>query len=297
MDRLNDILQRKPLTPAEQAHEQALKSARLALKQAERAHTARVKERRKALVAAEKAHARSVAEAERELAEAARSDDPALRRAQQAVAEARRGRELTRLGELVLYDDRIETPEGTVELSPGVRAIVDAPGNLVQRELAIGRTGVEAAAALAALQARARRSRDEPVILVEAPALFSIRPCEHDADAAREFARRVNVAALNAADVVAGRAGAVAEADATLVELRARRAAAVAAAEWSLERAEQDTAAIEEARNGLADAEADTAEIEASRTALEALEQSGAAGPGGQGAQSGGQGAADMLDR
>ena len=201
-----------------------------------------------------------------------------------------RGRELTRLGELVLYDDRIETADGDGRALPGVRAIVDAPGNLVQRELAIGRAGVDAAAALAALQARVRRSRDEPVILVETPAFFSVRACDRDADAAREFARRVNVAALNAADVVAGRAGAVAEADATLVELRARRVAAMAAAEWSLERAEQDTGAIEEARRELAEAEADTSEIAGSRAALEALQQSGAGGTGGQQA-------ADMLDR
>jgi hypothetical protein len=269
VDRLTDILQRTPVTPEEQAR----KAARQALRDAEKAHAATVKAARKELARAEKARARAVKEAEAGVRDAERSGEDEIRAAERALSEAGVGRELARYRDLILYDDQIRAPEGPATLTRSVRALVDAASNLVQREVAMSRSGSERPSLLAALQSRARRSRDEPILLLETREFASIAPCGRDEAAAREFARRVNVAVLNAVGIVRDRSDAVAAAERELEELRARRAAAVARAEWKLSEVEEDTRDVEEARAALAAAEADVAEVEARRTALAALEQ------------------------
>lgn len=246
--------------------------AKRELRKAEKAHASRVRERRRALARARRAHARAVREAARELRAAERSGEAPIHRAEEEVAHARVGHELARYGPFALFEDRIETPEGEVPVSRGIKAIVDTAHDLLLREHAIGRFGAADLAALRVLERRTGRSRQGLYLLLETPRFVSVASCKREAARAREFAQRVNVAALNAAAGAGGRHEAVAEAERALAQLRERRAAAVERAQRRLADMEADTAAVEEARKALTEVEADTAEIETRRSALRSLQ-------------------------
>lgn len=272
--RLSEILQRNQLAPEQPEREAALKEARRALRKAEKAYASRVKERRRALAGAGRAHRRAVREAARELRAAERSRKAPIHRAEEELAHARTGQELARYGPFALFEDRIETPEGEVPVSRGIKAIVDTAHHLLQREQAVARLDTRPAdlGALRALERRARRPRRDLHLLLETPRFVSVAPCKRQDARAREFAQRVNVAALNAATFARGRHEAIADAERALAQLREECAAAVERAKRKLGDVEADTAAVEEARRALAEAEAATAEIETRRSALRALE-------------------------
>jgi hypothetical protein len=274
VDRLSELLPREPPSPEEKARRSAVKQAKQQLRDARKAHSARVKECRKILAEAQREHKRGVRAAERALEEARRLDEDVIREAEAKRRLAGERELLASWGPLVLYDDRVEAPEGVAALARDTRAVVDIAENLVVRERAMARLAGEAPlAVLRRLEGRGGRGRSRLFIALETNRFVSVVPCDKgDPDEVREFARRVNVAALNVEELAQGRAEAIALAERALSRLTARRAAAVDEAERVLAAAEDDTTAIDAAQRALAAAEADTDEVERREAALRAIE-------------------------
>jgi hypothetical protein len=181
------------------------------------------------------------------------------------VRAATRPRRLARYGPFALFDDRIEGPEWELSL-PSVRALVVPSEALTTWRAARGLPAAENEPA-------AGRSR----LLVQGRKGMSSHACRPDDKRAADFARLLNVAALNAPRFERRRRIETEAAVEALEQVRAACASRISAARASLAAAERDTAGIDLARQTLERTRADTAEIDRLRRRLAELERAGSA--------------------
>jgi hypothetical protein len=222
-----------------------LKQARQAVRDAEAAYKSRCRTAERALEDAERAHARRVRDTEKALDLAQQQCQADVDRAHWAAEFARSGAVEDSYGEVRLYPDRLETPQGAVALSPAVRATVEATG--IQTE---------------------KSDTRETLLLLDTPAFDAvIRVNPSDTTRVREFAARINTAAKNAEARKREHAAALAAAEGELSRVRADRTA-IERAEAELARAQADTEPTRLASAALERARAATDELDAARARL-----------------------------
>ena len=270
-------LRRKPSLPPELRElGETLKQGKKALASAEKEHAGRVKAARKKLREAEREHERAVraaqAELERRKKERAQRIEQAKKR-YDSIRATLAPMEIARFGKSVLYEDRVVTKQGEALLQRGVTALADTAA-----KIAIARPGAVARlAASGTVNGRAFRSAQgydarRFYLLIEAPELVALLSCRAgDEQAAKDFAARVNVAALNARRIEREREETLGDAQHELDAAEAHQDAVVAADE-ELACATADTGAIDLARSQLEEAEADTGAVEAQRERVAALD-------------------------
>jgi hypothetical protein len=264
------------LPPEIQVLQRALKDGSSALGAAEKAHASTIKEIRKQLRDAERAHQRAVGVAQDEVDLRRKEREQRVRQAQKRYESIRATlapMEISRFGKSVLYEDRIVTKHGEALLDRGVTALADTAARI-----AIARPGAVARlAAAGAVNGRAFRTAQgydarRFYLLVEAPELVALLPCRNaDEQAARDFAARVNVAALNARRIDCERDEALGDAQRELDVAEAYQDV-VQSADDEVIRVMAETEAIDLARGRLEEAEADTEAIDAQREQVAALQ-------------------------
>ena len=264
------------LPPEIQELQRALKDGASALGAAEKAHARTIKEIRKQLRDTERAHQRAVRAAQGELDLRRKEREQRVRQAQKRYESIRATlapMEIARFGKSVLYEDRIITKHGEALLDRGVTALADTAARI-----AIARPGAVARlAATGAVNGRAFRTAQgydarRFYLLVEAPELVALLPCRNaDEQAARDFAARVNVAALNARRIDRERDEALGDAQRELDAAEAYQDV-VQAADDEVARVMADTEAIDLARGRLEEVEADTEAIDTQREKVAAFQ-------------------------
>jgi hypothetical protein len=224
-----------------------VRSARGSLKHAERALAREVKTGEKAVEAAEKAHSRRVRQAEQTLS--------ALRSSTGARLASYRG--------ITLFERWIKTPQGEGSLIGG-QATADTAGNLALSKrptltrmaaggLLLGPVGVLGSLAF---QKKQMADKRELYLMVETGDFAAVVQCPaDDGMKARQFAARINTAAIAASKAEVGRPEAIRQADARLVAVKA------------------DTTAIEAAGERLADTRQDPTLLGAIAVARREVEQ------------------------
>jgi hypothetical protein len=262
-------LQRTELTPEDRAHRDAVDAARRDLRGAERRHASAVKAARRELRDAERAHSSAVSSARKQLAKAERTAESIVGEIEGRLSSVSQGRKLAALGALVLYEDRLDTSDEVVRLTPTFRAWVGPPGAFPPSPEPAGERIVDS-------RGRPRRRLNaKRVYLALEDGYRRLLVEARDEQEARAFAELVNVAALNVNRVSRVRDEAGVELDARLRTTRREQTALVDHAHARLLEAEADREAVENAARALADVEADTAEVERLREALAAVERSG----------------------
>jgi len=257
-----------PIPPDPPAPRPALRAARRAVRKAVWRNRALVLARRGELAAAERAYARSLRAAREEFdrAEAARLE--ALKQGRAAIEALRRGRVVATLGRVTLYEDRIELPRATIAMTAEVSAIAGPPSMLsAARAAAIVRLGTDKDDRRL-LDDLASGSDGASYLLIEAGPTVTVSRCGGPEEAAREFAARVNVAALNVEHSQRERRTGIREAEQQLwrIDAQHEQVALEALESYQLRRA--DTQAVERARRELAAALAGGEEIEQLRAGL-----------------------------
>ena len=253
-----------------------LKEAKKALASAQKTHSTTVKGIRKELREAEREHERAVRAAQNEL-EARRKERTqriqGAKKRYDSIRSTLAPMETARFGKSVLYEDRVVTKQGEALLQRGITALADTAAKItISRPGAVARL-----AASGAVNGRAFRSAQgydarRFYLLIEAPELVALLPCRAgDEQAAKEFAARVNVAALNARRIEREREETLGDARHELDAAESHQDA-VLAADDALARAVANTEAIDLARARLAEAEADTGAIAGQRDRVAALE-------------------------
>ena len=266
-----------PLPPELQELGSTLKEAKKTLAAAEKVHSGTVKSIRKELRDAEREHERAVRASQAELDRRGKERTQRIESAQKRYDSIRATlapMETARFGKSVLYEDRVVTKQGEALLQRGVTALADTAA-----KIAIARPGAVARlAASGTVNGRAFRSAQgydarRFYLLIEAPELVALLPCRAgDEQAAKEFAARVNVAALNARRIEREREETLGDAQHELDAAESHQDA-VLAADDELARVVADTDAITLARTRLEEAEADTEAIETHRARVVELEQ------------------------
>jgi hypothetical protein len=264
------------LPPEIQELQRALKDGSNSLGAAEKAHANTIKEIRKQLRDAERAHQRAVGVAQDEVDLRRKEREQRVRQAQKRYESIRATlapMEISRFGKSVLYEDRIVTKHGEALLDRGVTALADTAARI-----AIARPGAVARlAATGAVNGRAFRTAQgydarRFYLLVEAPELVALLPCRNaDEQTARDFAARVNVAALNARRIDRERDEALGDAQREL-DVAEGYQDVVQSADEEVVRVMAETEAIDLARGRLEEAEADTEAINAQREQVAALQ-------------------------
>lgn len=267
---------RSSAPPELQELERSLKDEEKALSAAEKERASRVKEIRKQLRDAERAHERAVAAAQAELSRRRKEQERRIavsRKRYESIRTTLAPMEIARFGKTILYEDRIVTKQGEALLQRGVTAIADTAA-----KIAIARPGAVARlAASGAVDGRAFRTVQgydarRFYLLLEAPELVALLSCRKaDEQNARDFAARVNVAALNARRIGREREDTLAEAQHELDAAESQQEAVVAA-DNEVARLMADTEAIDLARTRLEEAEADTTTILTQRERISELE-------------------------
>lgn len=198
---------------------------------------------------AEIAHACAVADARRELGEAEKRREIRIRAAEKELGDARTGKLLAGYGNAVrVYDNRIETPEGTARLSEAIDVKVESSGRWTS-------------------EADTR----ELYVLIDTPQFASVVQCHPDRTPAHELAAAIKTAAKNAKTLIRDHDAGEAAAKKRLADVQADRTEVEAAAA-KLEALEVDLGEIEAAATALAEAEADRSEIEAREHDLLAID-------------------------
>jgi hypothetical protein len=265
---VNRLTTRTSDSTAERAPRPALRAARRAARRALWTNRALVLARRGELAAAERSYTRTL-RAAREKFEAAETERlDALRRGRETIASLRRGRKLADCDGLTLYDDRIELPRTTVAMSPDVSAIVGPPSALsMARPAAIARLGAgkDERRLIDDLAAASDRAA---YLLIEAGATVCVWHCGASEDAAREFAARINVAALNTEHARRELRAAIREAEAELWRVDAEHEQRALLALSLYQERRDDTQAVERARDDLKAALEGGEEIERLRAGL-----------------------------
>ena len=242
-------------TPEEKQRRDAIKEAKRARDEAEKAYRQRVRAARDNAARAERERERALSDTRRALREAEKRYEKSVAQAEKELENARIGPLLGGYGRFAgnklvrLYDNRLETPNGTVPLSKQVKAKVESSGRKTEK-----------------------RDTRELYLLIDTPAFDSAITCNPNDNASlRQLAASINTAAKNAAALIEGHDAREAAAEARLAQVRGDRAE-IDEASARLAATEADTDALEAARAALAEAEADTAEIDARSSALLALD-------------------------
>lgn len=234
---------------ADDQQQDAIRDARERLAVAEREYEARVRQAKERLGQAEREHTRSQKEAEDRLKGAVRSHDQSLRDATNELASAQTGQLLGSYGDVRLYSNRLETPDGTVEISPAVHASVETSGAKSDKA-----------------------DTREVLLLLDTPRFDSvIRARPGDATLVRELAAKINTAAKNAVERTQSYEQALADSQLRFDRVNADRSA-IDAAQAAVDAARSDTGASELAARELEAATSDTAALDARRAELTALD-------------------------
>ena len=259
-----------------------MKGARKELGSAEKARARTIKDIRKELREAEREHERGVRVSEAELVRRQKEREQRIgnaKRRYDSIRSTLAPMQTARFGKSVLYEDRVVTKQGEALLQRGVTALADTAARI-----AIARPGAVARlAASGAVNGRAFRSAQgydarRFYLLIEAPELVALLPCRAgDEEEAREFATRVNVAALNARRIEREREETLGDAQHELGAAESQQDS-VLAADDELARAIADTGAIDLARTRLEETEGDTEAIDLQRALVVTLEQEYAQG-------------------
>jgi hypothetical protein len=274
---LRSFRRKSSVSPELQELEETLKEARRTFADARKEQAGRVKSIRKELREAEREHERVVRDAESELGRRKQEREQRIQHAQKRYDSIRATlapMEVARFGKTVLYEDRVVSKQGEALLQRGVTALADTAARI-----AIARPGAVARlAASGTVNGRAFRSVQgydarRFYLLIEAPELVALLPCRAgDESAAKEFATRINVAALNARRIEREREETIGDAQHELDSAESQQDA-VLSADDELARVSSDTEHIDVARARLEDAESDTATITAHAERVEELEQ------------------------
>jgi hypothetical protein len=223
----------------------AVKEARAAFDAAQREYRQRVRAAHEALENARRDREAALKNANKELGSAQSDYDRRVQAAEKHFRERRQGSLVASYGSVKLYENRLETLEGTTPLSAEIRATVDASGLKTDKA-----------------------DTRETVLLLDTPTHDSvIRVNPNDTTAVREFAAKINTAAKNAAAQISKYEHAHAAARENLARARADTAARDQAAA-ALARLEADTQTVDAAAANLREAEEDKREVEARRVAL-----------------------------
>lgn len=206
------------------------------------------------LLEAERHWREAVQRAEKTLEKTQREWEERVREAERSLEEARRigYRPLGSFDKVELYEDHLETPEGSFQLGNGpVEALVETAEQLsATRQDVLSRISKELLRDLLA-QAGGDKSPTYYLVVVT-PIFVSIRSVrESDVTRARQFATSINSAASSTAELARRREEAVLQAQQRLDQARADREAAVAAAERELETVKANTARLDAARKAV----------------------------------------------
>jgi multidrug efflux pump subunit AcrA (membrane-fusion protein) len=238
-------------TAEDEARRNAVQDARKRLKEAEAAYRDAVRSATDGLTQAQRAREMALNEARAQLESATKTYDSKVAEAKRNTAGAERGELLGSLGQVLLFINRLEAPDGTVPLSRDIQATAEVSGE---------------------------KGKDfdnrEVLLLLSTPKFDSVIHCKPtDAVAAREFAAKVNTAAKNAAENLSTyerRAKGWKENEERVVADRSE----VEAADAHLKQVEADTQEVDQAQAALDAAIANTSALEERRKELLALDPS-----------------------
>ena len=238
-----------------------LRQARRGLWKAELLHRLRVTRARVELGRAQRTYRRGCQRAERAVRKAEKVSADAVSRADAHLRDVGRPREIASYGPFSLRDDSLHSPEWDVSLA-SVHAVILPAESAALKGVGSG------ALPRSDPQHHPRRSR---LALRSRQGESSHDFPRRDGDA-REFARLVNIASLNAGRFDQQRREDMSLAAEHLEETRLWAATRLAAAQKLLDATLSDTAALDAARGRLAQERHDTSEIDARREAVAALE-------------------------
>jgi hypothetical protein len=207
------------------------------------------------LYEAERQHEAAVARAEETLEKTEETWSGRVKKAEEAVSEAHSvgSRPLGSFGKIALFEDHIETPQGSQRFDLGrVEALVDNARGLADgREPALSRAGKEVLQELMSRGAGPDGMR-AVYLLVETPIFVTVTEVREDDEAkARQFSHSINSAAAAVGSMAGEREQAVARAQAELDATVAARDAAVGAARNELASVKADTRRMDAARAGV----------------------------------------------
>lgn len=187
-----------------------------------------------ALTPEQRGHYDALRAARKQLGAAEREHNAGVRGIERQISTTQKAAKLDNVGGHVLYDDRIQTPEGTHPLGPAVTAMVDTAGNLATKSRStLTRMGVGTLVAgpfglVAGAVAKKSSKVDtrELYLLVDGGDWASMAQLNPDhGTQARRFAQAVNVAARQAESVTRNRAAEVARLQKQLQRTRSDRGA------------------------------------------------------------------------
>jgi hypothetical protein len=201
---------------------------------------------------AERQHQAAVERAQETVERTQETWIPRVKKAEEAVSEAHGigQRPLGSYGKVDLFEDHVETPQGSQRFGVGqVDALVDNASSLAAgREPALSRAGKEVLQELVARGAGAEGMR-ALYLLVETPIFVTVVEVkEGDEAKARQFSHSINSAAASVAAVAQEREQALARTQAELDATEAERDAALTAARNELALVKADTRRLDTAR-------------------------------------------------
>jgi hypothetical protein len=177
--------------------------------------------------------------------------------AQEQLRSMMRPRQVASYGPFVLYDDSLRGPEWEVSLAQ-VRAVILPPGATILKGAGIDVLPPE--------ETPGRRQRHRLVVWSREG--VSVHDLRNDDAQAHEFAKLLNVAALNAGRFDYARRSQMDHGAERLEEARAFAIACLAAARQRLDSVQADTSAIKEAKRLLVGAQLATSKLDRCRAAV-----------------------------
>lgn len=272
----DDLAAAQSVRAVRRQHNARVNAAKVALGEAEKAHRDRVKTAERQWKSAQRVRAQALEEAAKAVRSAEMERERAIASAQASLNEWQNpgsGRQLGTYQDVTLWENQIRTAQGTSPIA-GTDATVDTAGNLMvtkrvtlTRLVALSVIGGPLFGAIGALLFQKKQKDDvrELYLLVETANFASVTKCSADAgQRVRQFAARINTAALQASKREEQRPAMVASYEAELRQAT-QNVNAVEAAQQRLAVAEADRrllTPIEEAQSALALIQADSTEIQ-----------------------------------
>ena len=176
---------KRDLSKVEKGREQELKALRRKLSNAERAYGRAERMAQASLAQQKKVREQGIAEAKKRY---------------ESICKTLAPMEVDRFKKAVLYEDRIVTKQGEEPLQPGVTAVADTAARIaISRPIAVAELSasgvIDGRAFRSARGYEARRF----YVLIEGQSMTALLPCRpNEEQKAKDFAARINVAALNA---------------------------------------------------------------------------------------------------
>jgi hypothetical protein len=249
-------------------HNARVNAAKAALGEAEKAHRDRIKTAERQLQSGQRVRSQALEEATKVVRSAEKERERAIASAQASLNEwqnPRSGRKLETCQDVTLWENQIRTAQGTSPIL-GTHATVDTAGNLmVTKRVTLTRLVALGVIGGLLFQKKQKDDTRELYLLVETPNFVNVTKCSADAgQRVRQFAARINTAALQASKREEQRPAMVARYEAELRQAT-QNVSAIEAAQQRLAVGEADRGLltpIEEAQSALALVQADTTEIE-----------------------------------